>query len=100
MFTLFQVLMLIDGFFTWTLVGQGALFAIAGRSRHDNAIYRLFGLLTTPIISLTKRAIPIKMSELAAGVVTLLWLIALRLAIYVIFYYNGWIPNVTSAVSH
>lgn len=32
------------------LVGQGALALLAGRRRHDNFVYKLFSIVTDPVI--------------------------------------------------
>lgn len=48
---LFQVAMLF-------LLGQGVLALLAGSRRHDNIVYKLFVLLTSPIVKATRKITP------------------------------------------
>lgn len=93
MFLLFQILILIDGFFMWTLIGRGALGLILGPQREANPIYRMFTLIAHPLISFawwaTRGCLPNR--YLAASAVVSLLL--LRVVLYVVWYANGWIPQ-------
>lgn len=40
------------------LIGQGLLAVLAGRHRHDNTIYKLFVLVTAPVISIVRKISP------------------------------------------
>ncbi|MCX7897074.1 MAG: hypothetical protein N2441_04300 [Rhodocyclaceae bacterium] len=40
------------------LLGQGVLFLFAGNKRHQNAIYKLFVLITSPVIKLMRFIAP------------------------------------------
>ena len=42
----------------WFLVGQGVLYLLAGANRERNPIYRLFQLLTSPLVRLTRAIAP------------------------------------------
>jgi hypothetical protein len=42
----------------WFFVGQGVLYLIAGSRRASNPIYRLFSLLTSPVVKITRRMAP------------------------------------------
>jgi hypothetical protein len=38
----------------WFLLAQGALFLLAGGTRHKNIVYQLFVIVTRPVISATR----------------------------------------------
>ena len=59
------------------LLGQGALFLIAGRSRGSNRIYQLFDLITRPPRQLVAKLLPGSPSTLAVGVLTFVILLLL-----------------------
>ena len=40
------------------MLGQGLLYVLAGRKRHDNLVYQLFALLTRPVMKLTRLITP------------------------------------------
>ncbi len=40
------------------LLGQGVLALLAGSRRHDNAVYRLFVLVTRPVLKLVRLVAP------------------------------------------
>jgi len=42
----------------WFLIGQGVLYVLAGPRRERNPIYKLFQLLTSPVIKLTRGITP------------------------------------------
>ena len=53
------------------LIGQAVLYAVAGERRRQNAIYRLFDLLTRPPRELLRRLLPTRSSHGAVAVLTL-----------------------------
>jgi len=53
--TILRGLIEVAGFF---LIGQGALFLLAGRHRERNAIYRLFCFLTAPVVRVVRAVAP------------------------------------------
>lgn len=42
----------------WFLLGQGALYLLAGARREQNPVYRLFRLITAPVIRATRALTP------------------------------------------
>jgi len=40
------------------LLGQGLLALLAGRRRHDNTIYKLFLIVTSPVLKAARRITP------------------------------------------
>ncbi|MFN3883916.1 MAG: hypothetical protein ACK4Q4_04040 [Rhodocyclaceae bacterium] len=40
------------------LIGQGVLALLAGRRRHDNGVYKLFVLITRPVLRLVRFIAP------------------------------------------
>jgi uncharacterized protein YggT (Ycf19 family) len=42
----------------WFLLGQGVLYLLAGSSREQNPVYRLFRLLASPVVRLTRAVTP------------------------------------------
>jgi hypothetical protein len=94
MFQVFQVVQLAIGFFMWTLIGQGALALLIGEKRHANPVYRVFAAITWPVWWAARRLSPKALPDARMGIVALLLLLALRFAIYMLFYAAGWIPTV------
>jgi uncharacterized protein YggT (Ycf19 family) len=95
MFRVFQILILIVGFVTWTLVGQGVLAALIWPNRHQNAIYRMFSAITWPAWRVARAISPRFVSDAQTGFVALLLLILLRFGLYMLFYSQGWIPSIS-----
>ncbi|MCX7164608.1 MAG: hypothetical protein NT083_16490 [Rhodocyclales bacterium] len=52
---LFRALVEVAGLF---LLGQGLLALLAGRRRHDNTMYRLFLIVTGPVVKAIRRLTP------------------------------------------
>lgn len=67
----------------WCLLGQGVLAVLAGKRRHDNAIYRLFELITRPprigVATLARR--PVDSPFVAVGCFVILFIFWIGLAI-------------------
>lgn len=42
----------------WFLIGHGVLYVLAGGRRERNPVYKLFQLLTSPVIKLTRAITP------------------------------------------
>jgi hypothetical protein len=42
----------------WFMLGQGVLHLLAGPARERNPVYRLFRLLTSPVIKITRAITP------------------------------------------
>jgi uncharacterized protein YggT (Ycf19 family) len=84
-----QIVMLVDGFFTWTIVGQGLLALMAGSQRSENFVYRFFATLTSPVMKPTRWILPSSTPEYFVGAITIFWLLALRFVVYAAFFYFG-----------
>lgn len=84
-----RVVMLIDGFFMWTLIGQGLLALMAGSQRNENFVYKFFVTLTYPVMKPTRWILPSSTPEIFVGAIAIFWLLALRLGVYMVFYYFG-----------
>lgn len=96
MFTLYQVISLILGFWTWNLIGQGALFVLAGSKREQNAIYRLMRALNVPMVWVARRVTFGFIPEAHLGLVALFLVLLARAVTYSLFYSQGWIPPIVS----
>lgn len=94
MFTLFQVLILIDGVLMWTLIGQGALVLLLGPKRSENFIYRFMQHITNPVWKVTRWITPRFIADRRIGVLAVILLILLRVILYMVFAYHGWIPPI------
>lgn len=69
------------------MVGQGILFVLAGASRHQNLIYRMFTVVTGPIMKATRFITPRFIVDQHIGLVAfflllLLWALALALKVH------------------
>jgi hypothetical protein len=53
--SMLRVLVEVAGCF---ILGQGLLYVLAGRKRHDNFMYQLFALLTRPVFRMTRAITP------------------------------------------
>lgn len=72
--SLLRALVEVAGMF---LLGQGVLYLLAGASRHQNFVYQLFGILTRPVIKVTRMITPKVIIDKHIGVVAfflLFWL--------------------------
>lgn len=47
----------------WFMLGRGLLALLAGNRRHDNTVYRLFVLVTTPILKAVRKISPPQILE-------------------------------------
>ena len=92
MFQVFQILMFIDGFLMWNLIGQGVLAALLGEARQNNVIYKIIAAFSAPVTGLIRAILPGEPSPFTLGMVSLFFLFILRIAIYMIFFKMGWIP--------
>lgn len=93
-FTLFQLIQIALGFLMWSLIGQGVLALLIGQRRHVNAIYRVFQFMTWPAWSFTRAITPRFVADPQVGYVAFFLLGVVRLAVYLVFYRQGWIPTV------
>ncbi len=93
MFALYQILSLLIGVLMWTLIGQGLLALILGERRHQNFVYRFMAAITHPILWLTRRITPRLVLDRHLGWIALFLLLLLRIALYMFFYAQGWIPT-------
>ena len=53
--TMLRALVEVAGCF---MLGQGLLYVLAGRKRHQNFVYQLFALLTRPVTRVTRAITP------------------------------------------
>jgi uncharacterized protein YggT (Ycf19 family) len=95
MFKVYQLLSLALGALTWTLIGRGILALLLGERRRDNLVYRFFSGITSPLFRLSRLLSPPFVADAHLGYVALFLLLALRLALYMLFYSQGWIPSVS-----
>jgi len=69
------------------LIGQGLLFVLAGASRHQNMVYRMFTTVTDPIMKATRFITPRFIVDQHIGLVAfffavILWFVALALKVH------------------
>ena len=69
------------------MVGQGLLFVLAGASRHQNLVYRMFATVTQPIMKATRAITPRFIVDQHIGLVAfflllVLWVLALALKVH------------------
>jgi len=55
MLSLLRALVEVAGYF---LLGQGLLALLAGRRRHDNMVYKLFVIVTGPVVKTVRKITP------------------------------------------
>lgn len=93
MYALYQILSLLISALMWTLIGQGVLALILGERRAQNFVYRFMATITWPMMRLTRILTPRLVLDRHLGWVAVLLLLFLRLALYMFFYAQGWIPT-------
>lgn len=69
------------------MIGQGILFVLAGASRHQNLVYRVFAAATQPIMKATRYITPRFVVDQHIGFVAfflllVLWVLALALKVH------------------
>jgi hypothetical protein len=69
------------------MIGQAILFVLAGASRHQNLIYRMFTIVTGPIMKATRFITPRFIIDQHIGLVaffllTVLWALALAMKVH------------------
>jgi hypothetical protein len=69
------------------MIGQGILFVLAGQSRHQNLVYRVFAAATQPIMKATRFITPRLIVDQHIGYVAfflllVLWVLALALKVH------------------
>jgi hypothetical protein len=69
------------------MMAQGLLFVLAGASRHQNLVYRMFATVTQPIMKATRLITPRFIVDQHIGLVAflllaLLWQLALALKVH------------------
>jgi hypothetical protein len=69
------------------MIGQGILFVLAGASRHQNLVYRLFTIVTGPIMRATRFITPRFIVDQHIGLVAffllvVLWALALAMKVH------------------
>ena len=69
------------------MIGQGILFVLAGASRHQNLVYRMFLAVTQPIMKATRLITPRFIVDQHLGLVAffllvILWFLALALKVH------------------
>jgi hypothetical protein len=72
--TIIRALLEVAGLF---LLGQAALFVLAGRGRDKNGVYKLFCLLTRPVISGVRLILPESIGDRSIPIITFFILLAL-----------------------
>ena len=69
------------------MIGQGLLFVLAGASRHQNLVYRVFATVTQPLMKVTRFVTPRFIVDQHIGLVAffllvVLWFVALALKVH------------------
>jgi hypothetical protein len=69
------------------LLGQGLLYVLAGSSRHQNLVYRMFATVTGPVMKATRFLTPRFIVDQHIGLVAflllaILWVAALALKVH------------------
>jgi uncharacterized protein YggT (Ycf19 family) len=95
-FKLYQVLSLVLGVLTWTLIGQGLLALMLGEGRNSNPVYRLFAAITRPLLRVSRWLAPGFVADAHLGWLALFLVLALRVGLYMFFYSQGWIPSIAT----
>jgi hypothetical protein len=73
-----------------TLIGQAALWLLAGRSRHTNPVYGAFNIVGARVIRMCRRITPSLVSDRRIPLVAAFWLLLIELLliaakIYLVF---------------
>ncbi|MDD3528317.1 MAG: hypothetical protein PHS77_00430 [Gallionellaceae bacterium] len=90
-YALFQVAQLLLRLLIYTFIGKGLLALLAGPKHRDNAIWRLFDAVTRPVWRLTRAITPRRIHDAAIAWLAVFLLLALNLALYMLFHSQGWL---------
>ena len=76
------------------MLGQGLLFVLAGPSRHQNLVYRMFATVTAPIMKATRVITPRFIVDQHLGLVAffllvVLWVAAFALKVHAVMQAGG-----------
>ena len=71
------------------MLGQGLLWVLAGASRHENLVYRMFATVTQPVMKVTRAITPRFIVDQHIGLVAfflmlVLWVLAFALKVHVV----------------
>lgn len=66
------------------MLGQGLLYVLAGKSREQNLVYKLFKIITAPVMKLTRIITPKIVLDRHIWLVTILLLVMLWLVLTVL----------------
>ena len=92
-YSLFQVVQLLLRLLIYTFLGQGVLGLMLGPRRLENGVWQAMDKLTRPLWRLTRRLTPAFIGDRAISLLTLCGLLAVNLALYMVFHALGWIPS-------
>ena len=73
-----------------TLIGQAALWLLAGRSRHTNPVYAAFNIVGARVIRACRRITPSRVSDRLIPLIAAFWLLLIEVLliaakIYLVF---------------
>lgn len=88
---LFQVIQLLIRLLVYTFIGKGLLALVAGARYRENAVWRLFDAVTRPVWRLTRAIAPRCVRDAAIAWLAVFLLLAINLALYMLFYSQGWL---------
>ena len=91
MYAAYQVIQLILRLLVYTFIGKWLLRRLAGPGYRANPVWRLFDIVTRPIWRFTRMIMPAIVPDSAIGAVTILLLLAANLALYMLFFSQGWL---------
>jgi uncharacterized protein YggT (Ycf19 family) len=94
-FRLLQLLQILLGFYTWTLLGQGVMFLFVGVQGERNYVFRLFRQINFPVYWVTRRVTPRFVLDQHLGFAAFALVVLLRVLVYVAFFRAGAIPPIT-----
>jgi hypothetical protein len=98
MFILFQLLQIVLGVWMWTLLGRAVLWMLIPGDARTNLIYRVMSLACWPVLAPLRALLPRSVPEAHLGFYALVLVLVLRVALYVLFYTQGWIPSMVTPV--
>lgn len=99
MFALFQLLQILLGVWMWTLIGRAVLRVLIPGDPSRNPIYRVMTLVCWPLFAVLRLVLPRAVPDAHLGFYALALVIALRVAAYMLFYSQGWLPDVAGQPS-
>ena len=96
LFTLYQILQIVLGFYWWMLLGQGVLFLFTGYHSENNFVFQLLRKINYPVTHLTRILAPAVIVDRHIGMLAFALVTVARIAVHIVFFRMGALPDMSA----